>query len=137
MNFSKELSICNRAIDSEHQRVHGLIEQIASSIKSRNVAALLETFTLLKDCLSTYFLVEENIAQAVGFDFKQHKKYHQNLLFKFQMIQSDLLSKIQELKEDEEHAYIKSLGDCLELHVLLESKPLEFALREHFYDFKP
>lgn len=87
MKFSHELSVGNRAIDSEHQKLQDTINKIASNINALEVAGLSETFSLLAETfllleqgLHTYFAVEESIAEALHFDFAQHRLAHQRLL---------------------------------------------------------
>lgn len=137
MLFSKDLSIGNRIIDSEHKRLHNIINRIVRSIVASDVAALLETFELLENCLCNYFVVEENIAQAVNFDFTQHRLAHQNLSDKFQRIKDELTAKDGMWSKDEGKGYADSLMDCLIQHIKVDGKPLKIVLDTHFYDFKP
>lgn len=137
MVFSKEFSVGNRILDSEHKKLHDIINTIAASIKARDVVALSAGFELLENCLHAYFVAEENIAQAVGFDFNQHRVAHQDLMYKFQSLKNELTAKNLVFSEHEEASYIHTLCRHLKLHVLLESAPLELVLSTHFYDLKP
>lgn len=137
MGFSKELSVGNRVLDSEHKKLHGIISEITSAIKAREVAALLEGFEQLENCLSAYFVVEEKIAQAVGFDFKQHHVAHQDLMYKFQRLKTELADKILDLSKHEEENYIHLLCRHLKMHILFDSAPLEVVLSTHYYDLRP
>src|SRR5574340_548530 len=115
--WTKQLSIGNRTLDSEHKKLHNVIIRIAYTIVAKDVAALLETFDLLENCLSVYFVVEENIAQAVNFDFAQHKLAHQHLLHEFQRIRNELTVKNGSWSDDEGKNYAHLLMYYLIQHI--------------------
>ncbi len=135
--WSKQLSVGNRAIDSEHKNLHNIINGIVSSIVSRDIAALPEAFELLEKCLCAYFAVEENIAQAINFDFTQHRRAHQNLLNEFRLIKNGITTKGGIWSKHEEKDYIDSLSYCLIRHIRNDGRPFKAVLDTHFYDFKP
>lgn len=137
MAFSKELSVGNRLLDSEHKKLHGLINGIAHSIVAKDIATLVEAFELLEHGLRAYFLVEENIAQAVNFDFTQHRLAHQGLLNKFDHIKNELIDRNGEWSKYDDEYFIESLRNCLIRHIKVDDKPLKIVLETHFYDFKP
>ena len=137
MNFSKELSVGNRILDSEHKKLHGTINEIARSIAAKDNTALLAAFELLENALRAYFVIEENIAQAVDFDFTQHRLAHQGLLNKFQRIKVELIAKNGMSSKFDDECYIDSLRNCLIRHIKVDDKPLKIVLETYFYDFKP
>lgn len=137
MTFSKELSVGNRILDTEHKKLHGIINGIADSIAARDNTALLDAFELLESGLRAYFVVEESIAQAVDFDFTQHRLAHQGLLNKFQRIKVELMAKNGMCSKFDDECYIDSLRNCLIRHIKVDDKPLKIVLETHFYDFKP
>lgn len=132
--WTRELSIGNRVIDSEHKKLHGIINQIACTIAARNVAALSEEFDQLENCLCAYFLVEEYIAQTINFDFNQHRLAHQYLLNEVQRIRSELTAS-SACPEDENYA--RCLMNCLIRHIREDAKPLKVVLDTCLYDFNP
>lgn len=133
--WTKQLSIGNRILDSEHKKLHGIINQIVCSVIARNVAALPEAFELLESCLYDYFAVEENIARAIGFDFTQHKLAHQHLLNEFQHIKGKLTAKNGMWSDEEGKNYAYSLMNCLIQHITQDGKPLKIVLDTCLYDF--
>jgi len=137
MIFSKELSVGNRIIDSEHKNLHGIINGIAGLIEARDIATLHEAFELLENRLHAYFAVEETVAQAVNFDFTQHKLSHQRLLSEFRRIKHGLMSKNGLWTKLEKAGHITSLRKCLARHIAEDGKPLKIVLSEYLYDFKP
>lgn len=135
--WTKQLSIGNRTLDSEHKKLHNVIIRIAYTIVAKDVAALLETFDLLENCLSVYFVVEENIAQAVNFDFAQHKLAHQHLLHEFQRIKNELTVKNGKWSDDEGKNYAHLLMYHLIQHIKKDGWPLKIVLDTYLYDFNP
>lgn len=136
MTFSKELSVGNRIIDSEHKKLIDILNATTPAILRGEVDALLKGFELLENCLRSYFAVEENIAQAIGFDFAQHKISHHDLMYKFQKLKNELVTKCTLLSERERREHVNVFHRYLECHILLDSAPLERALSAEFYDLK-
>ncbi len=137
MQFSKDLCVGNRIIDSEHKMLLNMINVIARSIAVKNVDVLSEAFDLLENSLCAYFVVEERIAQALNFDFKQHKLAHQNLLNKFKRIKDELMAKNGQWSRSEEEDFIYYMNDCLINHIKVDGKPFKAVLDAQYYDFRP
>lgn len=127
----------NRILDSEHKKLHDTINGISSIIKVGKVAALSEALELLENSLRSYFVVEENIAEALNFDFTQHKLAHQILLKRFQRIKDELMAKNNRRSKSEEKEYSAYLIDCLIRHIKDDGKPLKAMLSTQLYDLKP
>lgn len=137
MPFSNELSVGNRIIDSEHKNLHTIIMVIERSIDSENLEVLLEAFDLFEKDLCAYFVVEENIARALNFDFNQHKLAHREILNKFKRIKDELMAKNSIgsiLKEDD---LIFILKECLIQHINVDGSLFKAVLSTQLYDFKP
>ncbi len=137
MQLSKELSVGNKILDSEHKNLLGIIEGIASLIVARDVATLSEAFELLENRLRVYFVVEGNIAQAVNFDFTQHRLAHQHLLNEVQRIKDGLMTRNGMQSKLEKEGYINSLRNCLIRHIKMDAEPFKLVLDTYLYDFKP
>ena len=137
MLLPHELSVGNSLIDSEHKKLHDIINNIAGIIKAGEVAALSDAFKLLENSLRDYFVVEENIAQALNFDFTQHRLAHQHLLKEFQRIRDVLMAKNGMWPKSEKKGYIDCLMACLTQHIEEDGRPLKAVLSTQFYDFKP
>lgn len=137
MLYSRELSVGNRTIDSEHKDLFIAINWLSGIIKAGEVNVLSPAFDLLDIQLRHYFEVEEHIARAASFDFTQHKQAHQRLLNKIHSIRDELTAKNGMLFKSEEKSRVDSLADCLARHIREDGKPLKIVLDTHFYDFKP
>ena len=129
------MSIGNRVIDSEHKKLYDMINRVAHSIAARNVAALSEAFELLESCLCDYSSIEGRVAQAVNFDFTQHRLAHQHMLDEVRRIRGVLVAGNCVSPEDEHHA--RCLMDCLIKHIKEDGRPLKLVLDTHLYDFNP
>lgn len=81
-----------------------------------------------------FFAVEENIAQAVNFDFNEHKLAHQYLLNEFQQIKDKLISNNGTWPN---YGNAHCLMDCLIRHINEDSRPLKIVLDTCSYDFNP
>jgi len=137
MDFSKELSVGNRFLDSEHRLLQKMISEIIGLISAGNVAALSEAFSLLEIYLSSYFIDEEQIAHAVGIDFTRHRHAHQKIQSELKLIKDAVIDGECTCPGIEENNYIKTLRCCLFKHIKEDSRSLKTLLDTQLYDFKP
>lgn len=133
----ESLSVGNRIIDSEHKKLRDKIEDIAHLISAKNDIALTVACKLLSDSLSNYFVIEENIAQALNFDFTQHRLAHQNLLNKCQLITKKLLNQSSPMSNIERKECLGFMNYYLTQHIKEDSKPFKLELETQLYDFRP
>ena len=136
MKLPKYLSVGNRVLDSKHNNLYSMINKVAHLIATRNMAALLEAFDLLENCLCDYFSVEESIARAIDFDFTRHELAHRQLLGRYKQIKAELIAKNGTWTKFEENGYIESMKSYLRWHIKEDGKPLKAVLETHYYDFK-
>lgn len=137
MLFTKKLSVGNRALDTEHEKLHGIIRAIGRSIVATDATTLPAAFEQLENCLCTYFAAEEGIAHAVGFDFTQHRMAHQALWEKFQHIKTRLSAPNHTLSEREKKLLVDLMNNYLVQHITIDCRPLKIVLDTHYYDFTP
>lgn len=133
--WTGELSVGNRVIDTEHKKLHDIANRLIHLFAARNLAALLEAFEQLENCLYAYFAIEERIAQAVNLDFDRHRLEHQRLLNEVQRIKSGLTACNCACPDDGNYAHC--LMGCLIKHIKEEGYPLKIVLNTHLYDFTP
>ncbi len=136
-SFPHELSVGNSVVDSEHKKLHGIVQRIANIIASGELIALPEEFKRLENSLCAYFVIEENIAQEINFDFNQHKLAHQYLLNNFKRIRDELMAKNGMWSKFEEAGYIYSLMVYLDRHIKVDSISFKAVLGAQLYGFKP
>jgi len=135
-NFNS-LSVGNRTIDSEHQKISAIVNDISQLILVDHIVALSVAVKMLADCLQEYFWIEENFAQAVNFDFTKHRLAHQALLNNFRVITDKIISQNGKFSKLERKVYTDSLNELLIQHIKVDSKSLKVVLDTCFYDFKP
>ena len=135
--WTNHLSVGNKIIDSAHEDILNLINRVDRLLEARDGAALTETFELLENCLCVYFEVEEKIAQAINFDFTQHKITHQRLLDDFQRRKNILAAKNGIWSDVEGKAFTIYLAKSFVQHINSEGKPMKIVLDTHYYDFQP
>lgn len=135
--WTKQLSVGNRIIDAAHNKLLDMVGSIELPIKAGDGAALSEAFELLEGGLRDYFLLEENIAQALNFPFSRHKLAHQCLLNEIRRLKNELAANNGMWSDTAAKHYSKLLSDCLIKHIQEESKPIKIVLDTQFYDFKP
>lgn len=133
----KPFSVGNRIIDSEHQQLVNVINDIGQLILVNHAEALSEAFNILDNMLRTYFVVEESVALAVKFDFARHRLAHQDLLKNFQTIRARLMNQDCKWSTSERKDGVDSLNQYLIQHITEDSKPLKIVLDTYLYDFQP
>lgn len=135
------LSVGNKILDYTHKELLNIVSWMNHLIDVDDPHTLLDAIDLFENRLNAYFANEESIAQAVGFDFAEHKLSHQYLMEVFGgtclknkgwlMTENGALPKI-EVKKD-----IDFLKNCLVQHIKKDSKPLKIILDTQFYTFAP
>ncbi|MDD5300576.1 MAG: hypothetical protein PHD65_08795 [Gallionella sp.] len=73
IKWTKELSVGNEVIDSEHRNLISLANDVVHAIEARNHLALVQALETLGSWLQIHLVNEEKIAHAAGFDFSSHK----------------------------------------------------------------
>lgn len=131
------IGVGNRLLDSEHKKMLDTIHRIQVSIREKNSAAIAVDFKALDDLACDYFVIEEKVARAVGFDFTLHGMAHQNLLGKYRYVRDELAARNGSWSDSDGELYARILGNCLMRHLEYESRPLKIVLEACLYDFNP
>ncbi|MDD2914807.1 MAG: hypothetical protein PHP70_05755 [Gallionella sp.] len=137
MQFTKQLSVGNRTLDSEHAKLFSMLNAVDSAVSVKDAAALADALRMLEDSLCAYFEVEAKIAQALDFDFSEHRLAHQDFLLEFRLMREELIAQNYERQKYNGNSCVKNLMDCLIQHIREDSRPLKIVLDMNFYDFKP
>lgn len=136
-SWSKELSVGNAILDSEHKNLIAKINGIMQLIDARDSAALSGAFELLESWLAVHFENEELFAQATNFDFTQHKSAHQRLLAELQHLRNELAEKNTAWSDSGAALYYLFFHNWLIGHITNEDMLMKPALQSHPYDFMP
>lgn len=135
--WTKQLSVGNAVIDSEHQNLIVMIDRIESMIKANNASSLSQDLEQLERSLCAHFINEERIAQAVNFPFDKNKQEHKFVLKEFQRMKDELLAKNGILTDSAAKQYSNFLSDWLTGHVMREDMLMEPVLQTYDYEFWP
>ncbi|MDO8810991.1 MAG: hemerythrin family protein [Gallionella sp.] len=91
--WTKQLSVGNAVIDSDHKNLIGMVNNVRNAIRSRNSIYLPQAFWQLEHWLCVHYANEERIAHAVNFDFSGHKQDQQYELVELQHLRDELVAK--------------------------------------------
>ena len=137
LEWSKQLSVGNATIDSEHRNLLKVINDVESAIRVRDSSTLPRSFKLLEDCVAVHFADEEKIAQAIGFDFTQNRLEHQYVQNELRQMREELVAKNGLWSESEAVYYSYFLSEWMVEHILQEDMLMKPVLQTYPYDFKP
>lgn len=136
LEWSKQLSVGNAIIDSEHKNLIVMVNSIEPIIRARDGVALSQELEQIEHWLCTHFENEERIASAVGFDFTKNKLEHQDLLKEFHRIKDELMAMNGIWSDKVAKQYFKFLCDWIAGHVLEEDMLMKPVLQTHEYHFR-
>lgn len=135
--WSKELSVGNAILDSEHRNLIAQINSIMHMIEARDSSALSDELELLETWLVAHFNNEKLFAQSVKFDFAQHQLAHQCMLNELQDLRNELAVKNGVWTDSKAKLYCLFFHDWLIGHILGEDMQMKPVLQAHPYNFKP
>lgn len=135
--WTKQLSVGNAVIDSEHQNLVVMIDHIESMIKAREAAKLSHELEQFERAICVHFINEEKLAQAVNFPFEKNKQEHQFVLKEFQRMKEELLAKKGVWSDSAAKHYSNFLSDWLTGHIVREDMLMKPVLQTYDYKFWP
>lgn len=135
--WTKQLSVGNAILDSEHRNLITKINNILHLIEAGDYAALPDAFELLETWLMTHFENERTFAQAINFDFGQHELAHRRLLDELRHLKDELASENWAASNSRTVPYYQLLRDWLIGHITDEDMRMKPALHGCQYDYIP
>lgn len=135
--WTRQLSVGNATLDSEHKNLIGVVNSIEHAIESRDCAALLRAFRLFVDYSRIHFANEERIAQVIDFPYEQLKLAHQHLQKELQRTGNELEARSGTWPEYIMDHYPQFLREWLIEHIAKEDMLMKPALQSYPYDFNP
>lgn len=135
--WTKQLSVGNAVIDSEHQNLIVMINRIEAMIKANEAFALLQELEQLERSLCIHFINEERLAKAVNFPFDQNKQEHKFVLKEFQRMKAELLARKSAMTDSVATHYSNFLSDWLTGHIMREDMLMKPVLQKYDYKFWP
>jgi hemerythrin len=137
LTWSQKMSVGNETIDSEHKRILDLVDEVDSTIRTRDIAQFGHVFKVLEDAARTHFEHEEQIARAINFPFEEHNLEHQYILDEFQIIKDKLADNQDGWSESVAEYYYMFLSTWAIDHVMEDDMKMKPLLDTYPYDFKP
>lgn len=135
--WTKQLSVGNATLDSEHKNLIGMVNSIEYAIEIRDSFALLRAIKLLMECVHDHFTNEERFAQTIDLPFDQHKLAHRHFQKELQSTWNELDVKKGMWTEHVMEYYPQFLREWLVEHIMKEDMLMKPVLQTHPYDFKP
>ena len=138
LKWTRQLSVGNAVIDSEHKNLIAIVNSVKRAIKARDSAALPQELEHLEDWLYVHFANEGKIAQAVNFDFSQHKLAQQCWLKELWFLRNELIDKHGLWSDDAIEYFSLFLSDWLiDGHIISLDMPMKPVLQAYGYNFLP
>ena len=135
--WTKQMSVGNKILDSEHRNILDLVIQIERAIRARDNESLLLVFRQFKDVIRIHFRNEAVIANAINYYFEPHNLEHQYILKEIRLIEQELMDTQGKLSESAAEHYFQFLSKWATDHINEDDMKMKAILETHPYDFKP
>ena len=135
--WTKQLSVGNAVIDSDHKNLIAVINGIERAIRARDYSVISQAFELLEGWLCVHFANEEKIARAAKFDLAKHKQAQQYSLKELQYLRNELASKKSICCESAIEHYAHFLRRWMTEHIVKVDMPMKPMLQALDYIFWP
>lgn len=135
--WTKQLSVGNAVIDSDHKNLIAVVNGIERAIRARDYSVISQAFELLEGWLCVHFANEEEIARAVKFDLAKHKQAQQYSLKELQYLRNELASKKGIWCESAIEHYAHFLRRWMTEHIIKVDMPMKPMLQTLDYIFWP
>ncbi|HTN93717.1 MAG TPA: hemerythrin family protein [Gallionella sp.] len=137
LTWSKQMSVGNQTIDSEHKRILDLVNQVDRVIGSKDIVLFARAFDLLEAAARAHFKNEEKIARAIDYPFEEHDLEHKYILDEFQAIKALLAAHPGGWSESVAEYYFEFRSTWAIDHVMEDDMKMKKYLETYPYDFKP
>ena len=135
--WTKQLSVGNAVIDSDHKNLIAIINGIERAISAKNHSAISQAFEFLEGWLCVHFANDERIARAASLDFLEHKQAQQYSLKELQYLRDELVAKKGILSGSEAKHYFHLLKCWMTEHIIKVDMPVKPMLQTLDYLFWP
>lgn len=138
LRWTKQLSVGNAIIDSEHRNLISIANNVRRAIKARDSSTLSQEVEHLEDWLYVHFANEGMIAQSVNFDFSQHKLAQQYWLKELWFLRDALAGKNGLWSDDAIEHFSHFLSDwMIDGHIISLDMLMKPVLQTYDYNFLP
>jgi len=135
--WTKQMSVGNATLDSEHQQILSLVKEVDRAISARDILLFAQTLDRLEDVTRKHFAYEAKIAQAIDYRFEQHNMEHQYILNEFTLIKDELAAQQGKWSESVAEHYFHFLSNWATEHIHSDDMKMKASLTTYPYDFKP
>jgi len=138
LKWNRQLSVGNAVIDSEHKNLIYIANNVRRAIKARSSTILSQELEHLEDWLYVHFENEGKIAQAVNYDFSQHKLAQQCWLKELWLLRNELIGKNGLWSDDAIEYFSVFMSDwMIDGHIISLDMPMKPTLQAYGYNFLP
>lgn len=134
---TKQLSVGNMIIDSEHRNLICIINNANRAIATRDSLALPQELERLENWLCIHFANEERIAQAVSFPSARLRLAQQCSLDALRRLRDEMEAKYGMWSEDMAGHFSRLLEIWMIEHITKVDMPMKPMLQTHDYNFWP
>jgi len=138
LKWAKQLSVGNAVIDSEHRNLISIASNARRAIRARDSSILSQEIEHLENWLYVHFANEGMIAQAVNFDFSQHKLAQQCWLKELWFLRDALTGKSGLWSDNAVEHFSHFLSDwIIDGHIISLDMSMKPVLQTYDYNFLP
>ena len=135
--WTKQLSVGNAVIDSDHKNLIAIINDIKRVIGTKDHSAISQAFEFLEGWLCVHFKNEEKIALAAYLDFSKYKQAQHYSLKELQHLRDELVAKQGIWSESATRHYSDFLMRWMNEHINKVDMPMKPRLQTLDYLFWP
>jgi hemerythrin-like metal-binding protein len=135
--WTKQMSVGNEILDSEHKNILYLVVEVERAIRARDGEHLFLVFKQFKDAIRIHFGNEAQIAKSINYHFDHHNLEHQYILKEIQLIEVELVATQGKWSESAAEHYFQFLGRWATDHIIEDDMKMKAILETYPYDFNP
>ena len=136
LKWTKQMSVGNESIDSEHKTLLNMVNELEHTIKTRDAATFVQAFKKLEDTVHIHFRNEAKLAKAVNYPFEEHDLEHQYVLGELQTMRDELVTSEGRWSESMIEHYYGFLSRWTTLHINEDDMRMKEILSTYPYNFK-
>jgi hemerythrin len=137
LKWSKQMSVGNETLDSEHKKILDLVNEVDRAISAKDNARFAETLKRLEHAAVMHFGNEARIAQAINYRFDDHHLEHQYILKEMRLVEKELAAHHSKWSESIAEHYFQFLSTWAIDHIDQDDMKLKVLLETYPYNFKP
>lgn len=136
--WTEQLSVGNAVIDTDHRNLIEMVNNIGHALRTRDYHTMVGLFGMIGHRLCIHFANEEKLAQAVNFDFTDHKLAQQYELKKLQFLRGELIAENCSWSDNQLEHFARFLKNWMvEEHIVKLDMQMKPVLQKHDYGFWP